>query len=131
MVTQEVPCISRCLEEAHSLDEFSTSYKEVLNTSNMKKSEVSGVMAKADIKPKSIHHAKKWSDDVENLYRFQQAGYRDEVEYKQVKQVDMVECWPETGFVKKLQRRDNTFYYYDKQRECEDKEVHKVKVYVY
>ncbi|KAK4831011.1 hypothetical protein QYF61_014612 [Mycteria americana] len=131
MVTQEAPCISRCLEEAHSLDEFSTSYKEVLNTSNMKKSEVSGVMAKADIKPKSIHHAKKWSDDVENLYRFQQAGYRDEVEYKQVKQVDMVECWPETGFVKKLQRRDNTFYYYDKQRECEDKEVHKVKVYVY
>ncbi|KAM6287062.1 meiosis expressed gene 1 protein homolog isoform 1-T1 [Spheniscus humboldti] len=131
MVTQEVPCISRCFEEAHSLDEFSTSYKEVLNTSNMKKPEVSGVMAKADIKPKSIHHAKKWSDDVENLYRFQQAGYRDEIEYKQVKQVDMVECWPETGFVKKLQRRDNTFYYYDKQRECEDKEVHKVKVYVY
>ncbi|NXS39283.1 MEIG1 protein, partial [Balaeniceps rex] len=96
-----------------------------------KKSEVSGAMAKTDIKPKSIHHAKKWSDDVENLYRFQQAGYRDEVEYKQVKQVDMVECWPETGFVKKLQRRDDTFYYYDKQRECEDKEVHKVKVYVY
>ncbi|NXE15012.1 MEIG1 protein, partial [Lophotis ruficrista] len=96
-----------------------------------KKSEVSGAMAKADIKPKSVHHAKIWSDDVENLYRFQQAGYRDEVEYKQVKQVDMVECWPETGFVKKLQRRDNTFYYYDKQRECKDKEVHKVKVYVY
>ncbi|XP_054703737.1 meiosis expressed gene 1 protein homolog isoform X1 [Grus americana] len=131
MVTQEVPHIPRCLEEADSLDEFSTSYKDVLNTSNMKTSEVSAVMAKADIKPKSIHHAKKWSDDVENLYRFQQAGYRDEIEYKQVKQVDMVECWPETGFVKKLQRRDNTFYYYDKQRECEDKEVHKVKVYVY
>uniref|UniRef100_A0A8C4K1V5 Meiosis/spermiosis associated 1 n=1 Tax=Dromaius novaehollandiae TaxID=8790 RepID=A0A8C4K1V5_DRONO len=45
-------------------------------------------MARADIKPKSICHAKKWSDEVENLYRFQQAGYRDEVEYKQVKQVD-------------------------------------------
>ncbi|NXG66296.1 MEIG1 protein, partial [Hemiprocne comata] len=96
-----------------------------------KKSEVPEVMAKSDIKPKSVHHAQKWSDDVENLYRFQQAGYRDEVEYKQVKQVDTVEYWPETGFVKKLQRRDNTFYYYDKQRECEDEEVHKVKVYVY
>ncbi|KFV07228.1 Meiosis expressed 1, partial [Tauraco erythrolophus] len=93
--------------------------------------EVSGVMAKADIKPKSVHCAKKWSDDVENLYRFQQAGYRDEIEYKQIKQVDVVERWPETGFVKKLQRRDNTFYYYNKQRECDDKEVHKVKVYVY
>lgn len=53
-------------------------------------SEVSGVMANADIEPKSIHHAKKWSGDVENLYRFQQAGYRDEIEYKQVKQVDTV-----------------------------------------
>ncbi|NXA47818.1 MEIG1 protein, partial [Nothocercus julius] len=96
-----------------------------------KKSEISGVMAKAGIKPKSICHAKKWSDEIENLYRFQQAGYRDEVEYKQVKQVDTVECWAETGFVKKLQRRDNTFYYYNKQRECEDREVHKVKVYMY
>uniref|UniRef100_A0A8C3PDS1 Meiosis/spermiosis associated 1 n=1 Tax=Chrysemys picta bellii TaxID=8478 RepID=A0A8C3PDS1_CHRPI len=43
----------------------------------------------------------------------------------------LVDRWPETGFVKKLQRRDNTFYYYNKQRECEDKEVHKVKVYAY
>ncbi|KFP88130.1 Meiosis-expressed 1, partial [Apaloderma vittatum] len=96
-----------------------------------KKSEVSGMVAKADINPKSVYRAQKWSGDVENLYRFQQAGYRDEVEYKQVKQVDTVECWPETGFVKKLQRRDNTFYYYNKKRECEDKDVHKVKVYVY
>uniref|UniRef100_K7GDW9 Meiosis/spermiosis associated 1 n=2 Tax=Pelodiscus sinensis TaxID=13735 RepID=K7GDW9_PELSI len=93
--------------------------------------EIPGAMASADIKPKSISRAKKWSDEVENLYRFQQAGYRDEIEYKQVKQVDMVDRWPETGFVKKLQRRDNTFYYYNKQRECEDKEVHKVKVYAY
>lgn len=53
-------------------------------------SEVSAATSKADIKPKSICHAKKWSDEVENLYRFQQAGYRDEVEYKQVKQVDTV-----------------------------------------
>ncbi|XP_032655873.1 meiosis expressed gene 1 protein homolog isoform X2 [Chelonoidis abingdonii] len=46
-------------------------------------------MACADIKPKSKSRAKKWSDEIENLYRFQQAGYRDEIEYKQVKQVDM------------------------------------------
>uniref|UniRef100_A0A8V0XP47 Meiosis/spermiosis associated 1 n=1 Tax=Gallus gallus TaxID=9031 RepID=A0A8V0XP47_CHICK len=130
MVSQEMPSASRCLEELHSSDELSTSSKEVLKPSNMKMSEVSAATSKADIKPKSICHAKKWSDEVENLYRFQQAGYRDEVEYKQVKQVDTVECWPETGFVKKLQRKDNTFYYYNKQRECEDKDVHKVKVYV-
>ncbi|XP_029420000.1 meiosis expressed gene 1 protein homolog isoform X2 [Nannospalax galili] len=46
-------------------------------------------------------------------------------------EIPEVDRWPETGYVKKLQRRDNTFYYYNKQRECEDKEVHKVKVYAY
>ncbi|XP_014110638.1 PREDICTED: meiosis expressed gene 1 protein homolog isoform X2 [Pseudopodoces humilis] len=132
MVTHEEPdLLPTCLEEKHSLGESSTSCKEELKTNDMDMSEVSEGMTKADIKPKSMHRAKIWSDNVENLYRFQQAGYRDEVEYKQVKQVDEVECWPETGFVKKLQRRDNTFYYYNRQRECEDKDVHKVKVYVY
>ncbi|MEE6481503.1 hypothetical protein FKM82_012886 [Ascaphus truei] len=87
--------------------------------------------ASSEVQPKSITRAKNWSDEIENLYRFQTAGYRDEVEYKQVKQVDMVDRWPETGFVKKLQRKDNTFYYYNRKRECEDKEVHKVKVYAY
>ncbi|XP_043944273.1 meiosis expressed gene 1 protein homolog [Protopterus annectens] len=85
----------------------------------------------AAVRPKSMSRAKLWSYEIENLYRFQQAGYRDESEYKQVKQVATVDMWPETGFVKKLQRRDNTFYYYNRQRECEDKEVHKVKVYAY
>ncbi|XP_068132262.1 meiosis expressed gene 1 protein homolog [Hyperolius riggenbachi] len=83
------------------------------------------------VKPKSMSRAKQWSDEIENLYRFQTAGYRDEMEYKHIKQVAMVERWPDTGFVKKLQRKDNTFYYYNKQRECEEKEVHKVKVYAY
>ncbi|XP_069834605.1 meiosis expressed gene 1 protein homolog [Dendropsophus ebraccatus] len=85
----------------------------------------------SDVKPKSMTRAKQWSDEIENLYRFQTAGYRDEVEYRHIKQVDMVDRWPDTGFVKKLQRKDNTFYYYNKSRECEDKEVHKVKVYAY
>ncbi|XP_023664771.1 meiosis expressed gene 1 protein homolog isoform X2 [Paramormyrops kingsleyae] len=85
----------------------------------------------ADGIPRTITRAKRWTDEVENLYRFQQAGYRDEQEYKQVKRVELVDRWPETGFVKKLQRRDNTFYYYNRKRECDDKEVHKVKVYVY
>ncbi len=42
-----------------------------------------------------------------------------------------IDRWPDTGFVKKLQRRDDTFYYYNRKRECEDREVHKVKVYAY
>ncbi|XP_056338102.1 meiosis expressed gene 1 protein homolog isoform X3 [Oenanthe melanoleuca] len=88
MVTHKVSDLPTCLEEKYSLGESSTSCEEVLNTNDMKMSEVSKVMTKAEIKPKSMHRAKIWSDDVENLYRFQQAGYRDEVEYKQVKQVD-------------------------------------------
>ncbi|XP_030072323.1 meiosis expressed gene 1 protein homolog isoform X1 [Microcaecilia unicolor] len=52
--------------------------------------EVAGAMAAPDVKPKSISRAKKWSDEIENLYRFQQAGYRDEIEYKQVKHVEML-----------------------------------------
>ncbi|KAK5849036.1 hypothetical protein PBY51_008711 [Eleginops maclovinus] len=82
-------------------------------------------------KPKSMSRAKGWTSEVENLFRFQQAGYRDELEYLQVKQGTLVDRWPESGFVKKLQRRDNTFYYYSKKRECEDRDVNKVKVYAY
>ncbi|XP_029020096.1 meiosis expressed gene 1 protein homolog [Betta splendens] len=85
----------------------------------------------SDSKPKSMSRAKTWTAEVENLFRFQQAGYRDELEYIQVKQGASIDKWPETGFVKKLQRRDNTFYYYSRKRECKDDEVHKVKVYVH
>ncbi|KAG8439997.1 hypothetical protein GDO86_005968 [Hymenochirus boettgeri] len=85
----------------------------------------------SEVKPKSMIRAKQWSDDIENLYRFQTAGYRDEWEYRHVMQVEKADRWPETGFVKKLQRKDNTFYYFNRQRECEEKEVHKVKVYAY
>ncbi|XP_078530323.1 meiosis expressed gene 1 protein homolog [Lissotriton helveticus] len=97
----------------------------------MSEEDIGATMAVSDHKPKSMSRAKQWTDEIENLYRFQQAGYRDEFEYKQVKQVELVDRWPETGYVKKLQRKDNTFYYYNKKRECEDKEVNKVKVYAY
>ncbi|XP_022605422.1 meiosis expressed gene 1 protein homolog [Seriola dumerili] len=82
-------------------------------------------------KPKSMSRAREWTAEVENLFRFQQAGYRDELEYIQVKQGALIDKWPDTGYVKKLQRRDNTFYYYSKRRECLDRDLHKVKVYGY
>ncbi|XP_060937461.1 meiosis expressed gene 1 protein homolog [Limanda limanda] len=81
--------------------------------------------------PKSMSRAREWTAEVENLFRFQLAGYRDEVEYSQVKLGASVDKWPKSGFVKKLQRRDDTFYYYDRKRECQDREVHKVKVFTY
>ncbi|KAM8739678.1 meiosis expressed gene 1 protein homolog [Acanthopagrus latus] len=82
-------------------------------------------------KPKSMKRAKEWTAEVENLFRFQQAGYRDELEYLQFKHGVMIEKWPETGFVKKLQRRDNTFYHFSRRRECQDCDLHKVVVYGY
>ncbi|XP_008313575.1 meiosis expressed gene 1 protein homolog [Cynoglossus semilaevis] len=87
--------------------------------------------AQNNSRPKTMSRAKRWNADVENLFRFQQAGYRDEFEYIQVKHGALVDKWPETGFVKKLQLRDNTFYYYNRNRECQDEDVNKVKVYAY
>lgn len=42
-----------------------------------------------------------------------------------------VDRWPGSGYVKKLQRKDGTFYYYNKSRECKDKDVHRMKIYAY
>jgi len=81
--------------------------------------------------PKSMKRAKRWSDEVEDAFRFQAAGYRDEIEYKRVHQAD-AERWPQSpNYVKKLVRRDGTFYYYNRNRECQDKELHKIKLYQY
>lgn len=47
------------------------------------------VLLDNNAKPKSMSRAKQWTGEVENLYRFQQAGYRDELEYRQIKQVEV------------------------------------------
>ncbi len=39
------------------------------------------------LEPKSLIRPTQWSKEVENAYRFQLAGYRDELEYKRVRQV--------------------------------------------
>ena len=36
-------------------------------------------------RPKSMSRPKKWSEEVEEVYRFQLAGYRDKTEYDAVK----------------------------------------------
>ncbi|VEL14282.1 unnamed protein product [Protopolystoma xenopodis] len=81
--------------------------------------------------PKGMNRAYKWNEEVEDAYRFQLAGYRDEVEYKHFNDNLFVERWPDSGFVKKLKRKDGFFYYYNRKRECEDKDVHKCKLYIY
>ena len=39
--------------------------------------------------------------------------------------------WPQNGYVKKLQRKDGCFIYFDRTRECADKDVNKCKIYGY
>ena len=42
------------------------------------------------MQPKSLYRPKSWSAEVENAYRFQLAGYRDEMEYKTVRKTDVM-----------------------------------------
>ncbi|XP_013390836.1 meiosis expressed gene 1 protein homolog [Lingula anatina] len=90
-------------------------------------------MSSAEIlKPKSMVRPKHWSEEVENAYRFQLAGYRDVTEYKAIHNVEDCERWPDSGFVKKLKRKeDGYFYYYNRTRECQDKDINKTKMYSY
>ena len=39
--------------------------------------------------PKSLIRPKSWSMEVENAYRFQIAGYRDEKEYRALRKIDV------------------------------------------
>jgi len=81
-------------------------------------------------RPKSVSRPKRWSEEVEEAYRFQIAGYRDVHEYRDVKQKEP-DRWPHNGYVKKLQRKDGCFIYFDRTRECTDKDVYKCKLYGY
>lgn len=80
-------------------------------------------------KPKTMQRAKQWSHDIENLFRFQQAGYRDEEEYKDMH--GSPEYWDTTSYVKCLQNKQSCFMYFRQLRECEDKYLNKIKLYQY
>ncbi len=89
-------------------------------------------------------------------YRFQLAGYRDALEYSQALGIKLdevrncknarnerlanicgcflllqVDRWPENNRVRKLARKNGTFYYYNRKRECPDKNIRQIKIYVY
>lgn len=81
--------------------------------------------------PKSVKRATYWDSNVEEAYRFQIAGYRDESEYANIHPSDSIDRWPHNNYIKKLKRKDGHFYYYNKERECSDKDLHKIKMYSY
>ncbi|VDN11959.1 unnamed protein product [Dibothriocephalus latus] len=73
--------------------------------------------------------AKTWSKEIEEAYRFKIAGYRDEAEYKAANLNFEIERWPESGFVKKLRRKDGSFFYYNRERECPQWEIMRLKLF--
>ncbi|XP_021341197.1 meiosis expressed gene 1 protein homolog isoform X2 [Mizuhopecten yessoensis] len=82
-------------------------------------------------KPTKMVRPKHWDETVEEAYRFQTAGYRDAVEYQTLKPDFEVDRWPHNGYIKKLVRKNGYYNYFNKERECPDKEIHKTKIYMY
>lgn len=81
-------------------------------------------------KPTKMQRAKYWSPEVENLFRFQAAGFRDANEYTEL--YDVPEQWESNGFVKRLQVKSSGYFmYFRQERECADKYLNKIKIYSY
>lgn len=94
----------------------------------------SGVVG--DVQPTRMMRAKEWNVEVENAYRLQEAGYRDETEATALGHPP-VERWPDLGFVRKLVTKETvtsatpSTIYFSKKRECQDKDLPKVKLFMY
>merc|ERR1719153_1515187 len=79
--------------------------------------------------PIGMSRAKTWSEDVEEVYRLQQAGYRDRHEYAAHYPDQEITRWENTR-IKKVQRKDGLWNYFNKDRELY-KNFHLVKLYRY
>jgi hypothetical protein len=78
----------------------------------------------------SMVRAKDWTPQVEDFYRLQFCGWRDEEEYRSA--YGEPERWSQEqgGFISKVQLKSNGYFtYWRKWRECEEKHVNRVKVY--
>ena len=74
--------------------------------------------------------AKVWTRGIEDAYRLQLAGFKNETVYLELSKEPKVDRWPdiEGGFIKKIKRRDGSFYYFNRERECKDKDVANVQI---
>ena len=89
--------------------------------------------------PKKMVRAKQWSEEAEEAWRLQQAGYKDIIDY-QVQRNKNPDRWDDDNMrIKKLEvllrcsRGDNErsvcFMYFDRKPELQSKELHTVKIY--
>lgn len=92
--------------------------------------------------PKKMTRAKKWTEEVEEAWRFQQAGYRDVVDYLQARQkeperwegddkrIKKLEVTPKNQKSKSIGSGDDChFMYFDREPELKKNEIHTVKLY--
>jgi len=99
-----------------------------LNKEGHKKAKMAATQA---LQPKQMIRPKVWNDEVEEAYRLMCAGFKDIYEYRQINNTDEVDRWPHNDYIKKLKRKDGCFNYFNRQRECPDKDINKCKLYVY
>merc|ERR1712227_511237 len=74
---------------------------------------------KGDLEPPKrtgVSRAKVWSEEAEENYRFQEAGFLDRREYETLFPTHQIARW-ESGRIKKLQRKDGNWNYFKKDRE--------------
>jgi hypothetical protein len=108
-----------------ALTEAETS--EVAEREAVRRQRAAQALSKA--KPKSMLRAKTWTPEVENLFRFQSAGFRDANEY--LVQYPEPQTWP-SGFVRVLRDSKTGFFkYFREHREAEDKHLKGIKIFIY
>lgn len=80
---------------------------------------------------KRMKRATIWSIEVENAFRFQAAGWRDEVEY--LNENDPPDYFEDPFPCVRMLKAKKTgyFMYFRSSRECEDKHLNKIKIYEY
>jgi len=82
-------------------------------------------------RPKGIKRASAWSTDVENAFRLQCAGWRSAEEYAGAGYPE-IEVWDKSEFIKSLRVKENgNFMYFRSFRECEEKYLSRVKIFLY
>lgn len=89
--------------------------------------------------PKRMERAKIWSEQAEEAWRLQQAGYRDIFDYQKIRNKAPERWDDDKNRIKKLEvvpkrKRgeagdDCYFMYFDKKPELEKRELHTVKIY--
>ena len=84
--------------------------------------------------PIGMTRAKAWSQEVEEAFRLQEAGWRGVAEMLALG-LELPERWPESGFIRKLQTRHSfesgarVLLYFRHTPECESRYLNRVKLY--